>query len=192
MVHYIENSIDKIWMIFAIVWLLAAIFSKRAVQRQSYGSRVLQSLLAFCGVVLVFNLFTFVSGGWLAVQIIPHTPAFALTGAFLAVAGLLFCFWARYTLGRNWSSNVTIKQNHELILRGPYAFVRHPIYTGLLAAMLGTAIVYGYTRCFLGVLIIAVAFWLKSQTEEKFMVQQFGEQYADYRQRTRALVPFVL
>jgi protein-S-isoprenylcysteine O-methyltransferase Ste14 len=77
-------------------------------------------------------------------------------------------------------------------LRGPYGFVRHPIYTGLLVGMLGTGIVFGYVRCFIGVLICGFALWLKLQIEERFMVQQFGDQYTHYRQRVRALVPFVL
>lgn len=191
MIPFIERSIGTLWLVFAIVWLLAALFSKRAVQRQSYGSRVLHSSLMFIGLLLTFNFFDF-TYGWLDTSLVPETQPWVLAGAVLAVAGVLICFWARFTLGRNWSGNVTIKQNHELILRGPYSLVRHPIYTGLLIAFLGSAMVYGYARSFIGVFICGFALWLKSQTEERFMIQQFGEQYAQYRQRTRALVPFIL
>lgn len=192
MVHFITRWIGEIWLVFGVVWMVAAFASKRTVKRQSYGSRVLQSGLAFIGLLLVFNFWDVFKSGWYTDRVIPHTAPWALAGAALAIAGVLLCFWARLILGANWSARVTIKQDHELVRRGPYAFVRHPIYTGLLTAMLGTALVYGFARCFVGVLLFAVALWLKSQMEEQFMIQQFGEQYAQYRQRTRALVPFLL
>ena len=70
--------------------------------------------------------------------------------------------------------------------------MRHPIYTGFLLALLGTAFVYGQARCFIGLLIVGLGFWLKSRIEEQFMVQQFGEQYLRYRQQVRALIPYLL
>jgi protein-S-isoprenylcysteine O-methyltransferase Ste14 len=105
---------------------------------------------------------------------------------------MLFCAWARAILRTNWSARVTIKENHELVRRGPYQIVRHPIYTGFLIGLLGTAFVYGFTGCFVGVLVIGFAFWVKSQTEEQFMMQQFGEQYLQYKQQVRALIPYIL
>jgi protein-S-isoprenylcysteine O-methyltransferase Ste14 len=192
LIPFIERWIGDLWLVFGIVWLISAFASKRSVQRQTYGSRVLHSSLMFIGLLLIFNFLDFSTSGWLETRLLPRTQPWVLTGAVLAVAGVLICFWARATLGSNWSGTVTIKQNHELILRGPYAFVRHPIYTGLLVALLGSAMVYGYARCFIGVFICGFALWLKSQTEERFMIQQFGDQYAQYRQRTRALVPFLL
>ena len=194
MVAFIVQWISMLWLVFTIVWLVAAFSSKRSMQRQSYGSRVVQGSLILVGMLFIFNFWDVFnnSRGWLTARLIPATPFWALLGAALAVAGVLFCFWARTILGRNWSGTVTIKQDHELILRGPYGFVRHPIYTGLLVGMLGTGIVFGYVRCFIGVLICGFALWLKLQIEERFMVQQFGDQYTHYRQRVRALVPFVL
>lgn len=192
MVPLIRHWISMVWLVFWIVWLLAAFTSKRAVQRQTYGSRVLQSGLMFIGLIFIFDFWNFFRSGWLAARIVPETPFWTILGAATTVAGVLLCFWARAILGKNWSGTVTIKRDHQLILRGPYSFVRHPIYTGLLTGMLGTALVYGFTRCFVGVFILGVGLWIKSQIEERFMLQQFGEQYACYRQRVRALVPFVL
>lgn len=192
MIPFIDRWIGNLWLVFGIVWLISAFASKRSVQRETYGSRVLHSSLISIGVLFIFNFFDLFTHGWLETRVIPKTPPWVLAGAVLAVAGVLICFWARATLGSNWSGTVTIKQNHELILRGPYSLVRHPIYTGLLIAFLGSAMVYGYARSFIGVFICGFALWLKSQTEERFMIQHFGEQYALYRQRTRALVPFVL
>ncbi len=193
MVHFIVQWISVLWLVFTIVWLLAAFASKRSTQRQTYVSRIVQGSLILVSMLFIFNFWNvFNMRSWFTARIIPATPFWALLGAGLAVAGVLLCFWARAILGRNWSGTVTIKQNHELILRGPYALVRHPIYTGLLVGMLGTAIVFGYARCFIGVLLCGFALWFKSQIEERFMVQQFGDQYTHYRQRVRALVPFVL
>ncbi len=192
MVPFIVQWISMVWFVFGIVWLAAAFASKRSVQRQTYGSRILQSSLMFVSMLFIFNFWHVFTRGRLASSLVPQTPFTALLGAALVVGGTLFCFWARAILRRNWSGTVTIKQDHELILRGPYAFVRHPIYTGILAGMLGTAIVYGYVRCFIGVALCSFALWLKSQMEERFMVQQFGDQYMRYRQQVRALVPFVL
>ena len=192
MVQFIVRWIATLWLIFWIIWLLAAFASKRSVRRQTSGSRFLQIVLLFIGLVFIFDFWNFFNRGWLAARLVPQTPFWVLSGATLTVAGILFCFWARAILGRNWSGTVTLKQDHELIQRGPYAFVRHPIYTGLLTGMLGTAIVYGLVRCFTGVLICTLALWIKSQTEEQFMIQQFGEQYLQYRRQVRALIPYVL
>ena len=192
MIAFVEHWISYLWLAFVVIWWLAAFTSKRSVQRQSVGSRLLQSGIVLIGVVFLFNPGHAFTGGWPVRLAIPRTSVWILAGAALTVAGMLFSFWARAILGSNWSDIVTIKQDHQLILRGPYAFVRHPIYTGLLASLLGTAVVYGQVRCFAGLVICGIGLWLKSRTEERFMMRQFGEKYAHYRQRVRALVPFVL
>jgi protein-S-isoprenylcysteine O-methyltransferase len=86
---------------------------------------------------------------------------------------------------------VTLKEDHTLVQSGPYRIVRHPIYTGLLFALLGTAIALGELRCFLGVLLAAIAWKIKSMSEETLMVQQFGDQYARYREQVKGLVPYL-
>lgn len=192
MIHFIHRWIGPFWLGYCIVWVSIGLTAKRAAQRQSYGSHFLQSCVGLLGLILIFDFWGFFTRGWLTTRIIPNTAPWALTGAALAVGGVALAFWARAILGRNWSGSVTIKHDHELILRGPYSFVRHPIYTGLLTGMFGSAIIIGFVRCFLGVLVCILALWLKSRTEEMFMIQQFGDQYTQYRQRTRALVPFVL
>jgi protein-S-isoprenylcysteine O-methyltransferase Ste14 len=192
MVPFIVKWISTAWGVFWVLWLLAAFTNKRTLQRQTSGSRSLHLVLLLIGVIFIFDFWNFFNHGWLNAQLVPATPFWVLFGAAVTITGILFCFWARAILGKNWSGTVTIKQDHELILRGPYAFVRHPIYTGLLMGMLGTAFVYGFARCFVGVLVLGLAFWLKSQTEEQFMVQQFGEQYLRYRQEVRALIPYIL
>ena len=114
------------------------------------------------------------------------------SGSFVTACGLAFTVWARVHLGRNWSVTVTIKKGHELITSGPYAFVRHPIYTGLLLAFLGSALALGEWRGVVALALAAGALWAKLRFEERWMREQFGEEYQSYAKRVPALVPFVL
>jgi protein-S-isoprenylcysteine O-methyltransferase Ste14 len=191
-VPFVEHWISYVWLVLFIIWILASVLSKRTVQAQTSTSRLFQAGLTFIGIMLIFNFNNWFVSGWLTTRIIPREPAYVLGGAILTVAGIFFSLWARAILGTNWSATVTIKENHTLIRRGPYQVVRHPIYTGFLLGLLGTSFVYGFARCFIGILVVGFGFWLKSQTEEQFMVQQFGQQYLDYRQQVRALIPYIL
>lgn len=114
------------------------------------------------------------------------------TGAALTVGGLLFSVWARQHLGKNWSQAVTVKQDHELITTGPYRLVRHPIYTGLLLALLGSALARGEWRGLVAFALGLIALWNKLSLEEKWMREQFGEAYEDYTRRVAALVPYII
>lgn len=192
MIDFIEHWISYAWLALFLVWVLASVLSKRTVQRQTDISRFVHVVLLFTGFALIFNFYRWFEGGWLTLRIIPRESTYVVGGAIVTMAGMLFCVWARLVLGSNWSGRVTIKENHELVRRGPYRIVRHPIYTGILLGLLGTAFVYGAIRCFVGVLVCGFAFWVKSQTEEQFMVQHFGEQYTEYRRKVRALIPYIL
>jgi len=114
------------------------------------------------------------------------------TGAAVTAVGLFFSVWGRRYLGRNWSQAVTVKKDHELTTSGPYALVRHPIYTGLLMAFVGSAIARGEWRGVLAVGLIFVALWHKLGLEEKWMRARFGERYEAYSRRVAALVPYIL
>jgi protein-S-isoprenylcysteine O-methyltransferase Ste14 len=128
---------------------------------------------------------------WTSTRFVPSTLGWQSFGAALTVAGVAVAIWSRFYLGRNWSGTVTVKQDHELIRSGPYGVVRHPIYSGGLLAILGTAIYVGEVRG-LGALVLALIAWkIKSLHEESFMESEFGEQYLQYRQQVKALVPFV-
>ena len=128
----------------------------------------------------------------LSARVIPHMEVIAWAGAGLCVAGLGFCIWARVTLGRNWSGAVTLKEGHELIERGAYRLVRHPIYTGLIAMFLATVIVLGHAGGIAGLVLVFISFWIKLSDEERVMLKQFPDQYAAYQQRVKRIVPFVL
>jgi protein-S-isoprenylcysteine O-methyltransferase Ste14 len=146
--------------------------------------------------LLVFAYFLLLKGRQLPyplnIPVFPYTQVTAWTGAILCSLGLVFCIWARVTLGRNWSGTITLKADHELIERGPYRIVRHPIYSGLLAMFVATAIAEGHLGEMIGVVLAFVSFWIKLGDEEKLMLEHFPQQYATYQQRVKRIIPFVL
>lgn len=184
------NTIRFCWGIFLAVWLLAAISTKRSVYRESRAQRLRYSILLVAGYFLLTRGHRMPYP--LSAPVIPHMEIVAWAGVALCVAGLGFCIWARLTLGRNWSGAVTVKEGHELIERGPYRLVRHPIYTGLLAMFLGTAIVLGHVAGIAGLVLVFVSFWIKLRDEERIMLKQFPDQYAAYQLRAKRIIPFVL
>jgi protein-S-isoprenylcysteine O-methyltransferase Ste14 len=189
-VNFRDNPLVWIWGTFGVLWVLPAAFARRPVQKQNTGSRILQLAL----LVGTYVLLTDVSLGWDYVnrRLLPQGPALLITGYTLLAAGLLFAAWARLHLRGNWSANVVLRQDQTLVESGPYRLVRHPIYTGLLLALTGTALVLGAElRCFLGVLLAAIAWKFKSTKEEALMVQKFGDRYLRYRTQVKGLVPYI-
>jgi protein-S-isoprenylcysteine O-methyltransferase Ste14 len=142
-------------------------------------------------IVIVLLLVPGIPLPWLYHQLWPAGLWPFWIGAAVTVGGLLFAVWARQYLGRNWSHAVTIKLGHELITTGPYALIRHPIYTGMLTGFLGTAIALSQVRGFIGFVLIFLVLWPKLRMEEEWMRSQFGETYATYAQRTAAPVPYL-
>jgi protein-S-isoprenylcysteine O-methyltransferase Ste14 len=184
------NVIRACWIVFVTVWLLAAISTKRAIYRETRAQRLRYWLLFATACFLLFYRRGFSYP--LNVEIVPPAIAIGYGAALLCVAGLAFTLWARATLGRNWSGIVTLKEGHELIQRGPYRFVRHPIYTGVLTMSFATALVESRLAGFIGVLTMFASFWIKLEFEERLMLQQFPEQYAAYKQHVKRIIPFIL
>jgi len=177
------------WLIFIAYWIVAAVRVKTTIERESIGSAIRQRIPLILGYfLLAYRKFP----SPLNLRLLPEADATLIVGTALVVAGLFIAIWARRTLADNWSSTVTFKQNHELIRRGPYRFVRHPIYTGILTMWLGTAIDIGQLRGFLGLLLTVFSFWIKLRQEEKLMLEHFPDQYPAYRQQVKALVPFIV
>jgi len=183
------DAYRALWLLFITVWMLAALASKRTVRRQSSTSRIIQAALTLVGFLLLLQPWRLDA---VNVRFVPASPALTFCGVVLTAAGIGFAMWAHFTLGRNWSGTVTLKQHHELIRHGPYRIVRHPIYSGMLLAMLGTAIGYGRVPCLIGVAIAFLGFWIKWRIEEQFMIEQFGAQYVQYRREVKAVIPGVL
>ncbi len=182
----LPNGYSVPWLCFVLVWIVAAGNVKRAVKREPIRSMLVhRSLTALAFTLLVLP----VRWGPLGTHLVPQTAAAGIAGLVLTSASLAFAIWTRLILGRNWSAAATIKEDHRLIRRGPYRLVRHPIYTGILLAVVGTAIGIGELRGFIAAPIALSAFWRKSRVEEQFMIAQFGEEYVEYRRETKALFP---
>jgi len=171
------------WLIFISYWVVSARSAKKMTQRtNSWMWRwvlliVLASLLSF---IPVFRVLLF-----------PLTETVLIMGTALCGLGIAFAIWARVYLGRNWSNEPSIQENHELITTGPYHFVRHPIYTGILAGLLGTALEVGIWIWFVVFIFFCVMYIWRIGVEEKFMMRQFPDKYPAYKRRTKALIPFV-
>lgn len=178
-----------LWISYLLYWQIRAIDVKAARQRESAGRRLLRSLVFLTAIALLIDPWP--RPAWLHGQLWPPSAWTFLGGAAVCAAGLLFSVWARNHLGRNWSRSVQVKQGHELIQTGPYRLVRHPIYTGLLVAFLGTAIAISELRGLLALVILTGAIWAKLRLEERWMRAEFGVHYDAYARRVHALVPFV-
>jgi len=178
------------WTIFIIVWSLGVAWSKRTIYRESRAERARYWLLLVIAYLLVIKSSALPPPfNWL---VVPHRTSSSWGGAFLCGGGLVFAIWARLILGRNWSGVITLKEGHELIERGPYCVVRHPIYTGILAMLAGTAIALGYFGGFVGFLLAFVSFWVKLKREEDLMLEHFPLKYAAYQRRVKRIIPFLI
>ena len=176
-VHAYSSGLGVIrvcWIIFIVVWLLGAVSTKRTIYRESSAERARYWLVLVIGYFLVVKSSSLPPPfDWL---IVPHTKLSAWVGAFLCVSGLVFAIWARVILGRNWSGVITLKEGHELIERGPYRVVRHPIYTGILAMFAGTAIAIGLFRRILRLVARVREFLAETQTRRRFDAKTFSGQ----------------
>jgi protein-S-isoprenylcysteine O-methyltransferase Ste14 len=182
-------TIPVLWSVFAMYWVAARRHAKTTLRRESLWSSATHMVpLAIAFLLIALPRFP----GLLGTRLVLWTPANFWVGAPMVAAGLGFAIWARIYLGRNWSLSVTVKEGHHLVRRGPYAWVRHPIYTGLLLAFIGSAISLDEWRGFLAVVIAGGALWSKLRIEERWMLETFGDDYKRYQSEVPALIPFLL
>jgi protein-S-isoprenylcysteine O-methyltransferase Ste14 len=168
------------WGVFWVYWLVSALGAKERAGSRRIGTRVPIAVLA----VVLTRVFSVHS---LAI----HSPAVKAVGVVLFAAGLALAVWARVYLGRNWGMPMTEKREPELVTSGPYRFVRHPIYSGILLAFAGTALATnGYWLIVFAVCL--VYFVYSARVEEGIMTSTFPTTYPGYRARTKMLIPFVL
>jgi protein-S-isoprenylcysteine O-methyltransferase Ste14 len=179
--------VAALWALWLLGWGIAAFDAKPTRRAESVASR-LGYLIPLClGGLLMWPR---VGGPWLDARFMPQMAATSWIGPVLVALGLGFTGLARVSLGRNWSATVTVKQNHELIRSGPYRWVRHPIYTGLLVALFGTALAIGEWRALLGFAFMVGAILRKLSIEERFLTEEFGDAYNRYRAEVPAVLPF--
>ncbi|HUC02258.1 MAG TPA: isoprenylcysteine carboxylmethyltransferase family protein [Candidatus Paceibacterota bacterium] len=177
-----------LWIAFIVYWGVSAIGVKRNVEGGSWARGAGFRILLVVAIVLILQASAGVtpSGFW------GYRFGYGveLAGAILCAAGIAFAIWARRHLGTNWSGTPSIKEGHELVTTGPYRFVRHPIYTGMILALFGSALVNGAVW-FIVFAVFAGMFLWRIPVEEGYMMRLFPDQYPEYKKRTKALIPFV-
>ena len=184
-----ERACYAIWIVWALSWFLAAAWSSRAQSRASIAQQLPYRLLTISGFVLLFAVRTNRYHGPLRLWTLPIGAGWAMV--LLCAMGLGFAWWARLHLGQLWSAFVTRKADHRIVDTGPYGIVRHPIYTGIIAAAIALALVKGTVIAMGGALLAVFGFWVKARLEEGFLREQLGaEVYDAYRRRVPMLVPF--
>lgn len=183
--------IGAIWVVWIIYWGVAAAKNKAIARKEDARSRLSYGLPFFAGVILMLHpriLHDFGNGVLARFMWPPSALGYALA-IVLVIAGLGFSVWARVHLAGNWSATVTVKEGHELVRSGPYKYVRHPIYTGILIAILGSVVLIGRWNALIGFALVAASFVIKLRIEERFMAEQFGDAYQLYKKEVAALVP---
>jgi len=175
------------WIAFAAYWVISALKTRATVRRESFLARYGVMLIEVVGFTMLFN--RDFDLGPLDRHFLPRTTTTATIGIGLTWAGIGIAIWARYHLGQFWSGRITLKQDHQLIRTGPYSRLRHPIYTGLDLAAIGTALVLDHWRCVAGVLVIMIGFVIKAKREEALLAGQFGAAFQEHRRHTGFLLP---
>jgi protein-S-isoprenylcysteine O-methyltransferase Ste14 len=176
-----------LWVLFGLYWVVSALRSKQTKRRETWLQRLAYTLPL--GLVFILLWQPQSNRALLNTRLLPFNAMVEWVGVGLVAAGIALCFWARWHLGANWSGTVTLKVGHELIRTGPYRSIRHPIYTGILLALLGTAMQIGQLRGFAALLVSWVSFYFKARREESFLTDEFGEEFAAHARRTGMFLP---
>ncbi|HEX9220731.1 MAG TPA: isoprenylcysteine carboxylmethyltransferase family protein [Gemmatimonadaceae bacterium] len=182
------TTIATLWGIWLLGWLITARATAKSVVEQPGSSRLAHSLFMLIGALLLFFRPRGLGG---LMQPLLRTPWIGWAGVALVAIGLGFAGWARFHLGRLWSGRVTLKEDHAIIRTGPYGIVRHPIYTGLVLALVGTALAQGTVPALAGLVLIVIGLLIKIRQEERLLTDHFGAAYEAYRADVRALIPYV-
>jgi len=187
----IDIILILVWAAYFAYWFLSALKDRTPLKRTS-GTKpaglVLIMLPVEIGSVLLCTLFPeFVTGRFL-----PAAAPYIIAGTVITLGGLAFALWARLHLGKSWTGLPAIRENHQMVRTGPYSAVRNPIYTGMLAALAGTAIATGYMAVLLFLIVALCVFTGKIRTEERLLEDEFGEDYLRYKREVKALVPYVV
>ena len=176
------------WIAWWAYWLVSALFTARTKSSESWLARMTHLVPLGLAFFLIFHD----ADDAILYGILYRIRWVQAVGVAVTAAGLLFTIWARVHLGKYWSAMVTLKDHHKLIRTGPYRFVRHPIYTGLIAAAIGSAITVGSGDAWVGVALLVPTYLVKIWREEKFLSAEFGEEYRRFRCEVAMLVPFVV
>lgn len=185
----VGHAIALLWVLFALSWGVAAFWADRAEKTAGFSAELpYRSILVVGAILFLFPAHGY--NGWLRIWY-PDLGLAWICVVLIAI-GFLFAWWARLHLGRLWSGYITRKSDHHIVDTGPYALVRHPIYTGLLLAVVATMIAKGTAPAIVGAILIFIGIYMKARLEERFLRMQLGAaSYDAYRLRVPMLVPFM-
>jgi protein-S-isoprenylcysteine O-methyltransferase Ste14 len=175
------------WIVFLLYWFFSALKLKTVKQREPNRERVVYLVFMVMAYFLMFD--DRLSFRWLGQRFVPAAVPIEATGVAITAVGVAFAIWARWHLGQNWSATVTLKEGHQLIRSGPYGRVRHPIYTGMLFGLAGTALALGEYRGLIALGTAVVCFTAKARKEERYLVGEFGEKFRDHIRQTGMFLP---
>jgi len=185
--------VSACWLVFVIFWAVSAVGVKRDIDRSSWQQFWLLRIIIIVAVINAIAYSNFARNlnyRFNAFSTFSQETQLAALGALLCVIGIGLAIWARVHIGRNWSGVPSIKEGHELVTSGPYRLIRHPIYTGMILALLGSAFATSAWWLVAFFIVTAMFIW-RVRVEESLMTKQFPEQYSEYKKRTWALVPYI-
>lgn len=184
----IGSVITGAWIVFLVFWFASSFRVKRITKKEGRAG-VLGRVLAGAAACFLLIRADDPRLGLLSLRFVPERLWIACVAAAMTVLGALFAIWARVHLGKYWSSTVALKSEHQLIRTGPYARMRHPIYTGIIFAIAGTGLAVGRYAAILAMAIFFVAFWFKARKEEALLAGEFGPAFNEHRRRTGFFLP---
>lgn len=185
-------ALQLAWLLFFIFWIFGAFQTKKANRQESILKRFLWYYFPLIIAGLLLGPGEWFGHTWLRENFVEHTDLVGIIGASIAWLGTLLACWSRFLLGKNWSVSVQLKKDHELIKTGPYKIIRHPIYTAILLLFLGNVIIVGDYRGILALVIVFISLWRKLKLEERWLAENFGENYIQFKAKTQALFPLIL
>jgi len=183
-----QTIVHAAWITLGLYWFFSALDTKKTAVNEATGSRIFRLAVMWPFIILLMTTH-WLRIGPLAQRFLPQTSSVIWAGVGLTCLGVALAIWARWNLGRNWSDKVVVKVDHELIRSGPYRFLRHPIYTGVLLAIAGTALMIGEGRGLVALVLLAGIYYVKARREEKILAANFGEAFAEHKGRTGFFLP---
>ena len=192
MSEYIKIGLKTTWLIVITYWFLSGLATKKIKNQEPFFKRFIQYWFPLIIATLLLGPGEWFGKSLIRENFVPHSNFVGNIGLSLCLIGAFIACWSRYLLGKNWSLSVQRKVSHELVQNGIYTILRHPIYSGLLLLFMGNALIVGDYRGIIAVIIVFISFWYKLLKEEKLLTETFGNQYIEYKKRTKALIPYFL
>ena len=188
----IHTLMNIAWGILIMYWFISGITAKRSVLKENLLKQFIYYWLPLIFAIYLLGPDERFGNSLIKGNFVTNTNLAGLIGLSFCYLGLVIACWSRYLLGKNWSVSVQKKEDHELIKKGAYKLIRHPIYSGLILMFLGNAIILGRWRGLVAVLIVFISFWFKLKKEEHWLTDLFGNKYREYILETKAIIPWLL